>query len=149
MVATWPSRAAMCRGVCPAVVAAFGLALCSSSTFTSSLCPIRAAQCSGVWSSCPGERQRVRVTRLQDRVKYISDATADRLVALILRAAVKHSLNSSLLSFLGVTCGKSLKSPHPIKSTTICTTACLCCISYRFVFIRARLISASSLSKMN
>lgn len=53
-VCTWPSRAAICRGVCPAVVVELGLAFCSSRSFTSSLWPIRAAQCRGVWSSCTG-----------------------------------------------------------------------------------------------
>lgn len=46
-----PSRAEMCKGVCPAVVAESGLALCSRSILTSSLWPMRAAQCRGVWSS--------------------------------------------------------------------------------------------------
>lgn len=52
-VCAWPSRAAMCRGVWPAVVVELGFALCSSSSFTSSLWPIRAAQWRGVWSSWP------------------------------------------------------------------------------------------------
>lgn len=53
-VCAWPSRAAMCSGVCPAVVVELGLALWSSSSFTNSLWPIRAAQWRGVWSSWPG-----------------------------------------------------------------------------------------------
>lgn len=55
-VCTWPSLAAMCRGVWPAVVVAFGLALWSSSSFTNSLWPIRAAQWRGVWSSWSGRK---------------------------------------------------------------------------------------------
>lgn len=47
-----PSRAEMCNGVWPAVVAESGLALCSRRSLTSSLWPMRAAQCKGVWSSC-------------------------------------------------------------------------------------------------
>ena len=43
-VSTWPSRAAMCRGVCPAVVARLGLALFSSRSFTMLVWPMRAAQ---------------------------------------------------------------------------------------------------------
>ena len=43
-VSTWPSRAAMCRGVCPAVVARLGLALFSSRSFTMFVWPMRAAQ---------------------------------------------------------------------------------------------------------
>lgn len=60
MVWTCPSRAAMCKGVWPAVVAESGLALCSRSSLTSSLWPIRAAQCRGVWSSCTQTTRRVR-----------------------------------------------------------------------------------------
>lgn len=45
----------MCSGVCPAVVVELALALCSKSSFTISSLPIRAAQCSGVWSSCGGK----------------------------------------------------------------------------------------------
>lgn len=41
----------MCKGVWPAVVAESGSALCSRSSLTSSLWPMRAAQCRGVWSS--------------------------------------------------------------------------------------------------
>lgn len=52
IVWTCPSRAEMWRGVWPAVVAESGLALCSRSSLTSSLWPMRAAQCKGVWSSC-------------------------------------------------------------------------------------------------
>ncbi|TNN86276.1 hypothetical protein EYF80_003361 [Liparis tanakae] len=44
MVWMWPSRAEMCKGVWPAVVAESGLALCSRSILTSSLWPMRAAQ---------------------------------------------------------------------------------------------------------
>lgn len=53
-----PSRAAMCRGVWPAVVAESGLALCSNNSLTNSLCPIRAAQCRGVWSSCQSKERK-------------------------------------------------------------------------------------------
>lgn len=43
-VSTWPSRAAVCRGVWPAVVARLGLAPFSSRSFTMFVWPMRAAQ---------------------------------------------------------------------------------------------------------
>lgn len=49
---TWPSRAEMCRGVYPFVVAASGCAMCWSSSCTISVLPRREAMCRGVCSSC-------------------------------------------------------------------------------------------------
>lgn len=49
---TWPSRAEMCRGVYPFVVAASGCAICWSSSCTISVLPRREAMCRGVCSSC-------------------------------------------------------------------------------------------------